>query len=230
MRWPSRRSRGGGGPATGVGAALRPVPPVVLTILPVVLATLRVALIAAGASLAPSSVPAQEFACPARLSCSLARSCREAVGMWCACGYGRADADKDGVPCEALCGEGSASSRTRVAGIAAQLGCSTSITGNPGTADAPLAGLADRPASLVSQSLSLSSPRPSSRSSSCGARRYCGDMRSCREAVHEWALCGYEGADADKDGVPCESVCGEGNAASRERISRILDELGATAP
>lgn len=36
-------------------------------------------------------------------SCSAASSCAEAVELWCS-GYTRADRDKDGIPCESLCG------------------------------------------------------------------------------------------------------------------------------
>ncbi|MDD2869089.1 excalibur calcium-binding domain-containing protein [Neomegalonema sp.] len=35
-------------------------------------------------------------------SCKAAKSCAEAVELWCG-GYSRADRDKDGVPCENLC-------------------------------------------------------------------------------------------------------------------------------
>lgn len=47
-------------------------------------------------SASASSTPA------ARRSCRAARTCREAVVMWCA-GYRRADGDRDGIPCENVC-------------------------------------------------------------------------------------------------------------------------------
>ena len=52
-----------------------------------------------------------------RRSCRSARSCREAVEMWCG-GYARADGDNDGVPCETVC-----RSRAQVAEIRRAIGC-----------------------------------------------------------------------------------------------------------
>ncbi|WP_367180753.1 excalibur calcium-binding domain-containing protein [uncultured Parasphingopyxis sp.] len=42
----------------------------------------------------------------------------------------------------------------------------------------------------------------------CGNRRYCGQMRSCREAQFYYRQCGVRRLDGDRDGVPCESLCG----------------------
>ncbi|GGD19918.1 excalibur calcium-binding domain-containing protein [Aureimonas glaciei] len=50
-------------------------------------------------------------------SCKAVNSCEEAVRMWCG-GYKRADADKDGIPCENVC-----SSKSEVDDIKAQIGC-----------------------------------------------------------------------------------------------------------
>lgn len=36
------------------------------------------------------------------MSCKSARTCRDAVILWCG-GYSRADADDDGIPCENVC-------------------------------------------------------------------------------------------------------------------------------
>ena len=52
-----------------------------------------------------------------RRSCKAVSSCREAVEMWCG-GYTRADADKDGIPCENVC-----SSKAEVDKIRAEIGC-----------------------------------------------------------------------------------------------------------
>lgn len=41
-------------------------------------------------------------AMPIAASCKQARSCEEAVRMWCD-GYKRADGDGDGIPCENVC-------------------------------------------------------------------------------------------------------------------------------
>lgn len=50
-------------------------------------------------------------------SCKAVSSCEEAVALWCG-GYSRADADKDGIPCENVC-----SSKAQVDDIKAQIGC-----------------------------------------------------------------------------------------------------------
>jgi endonuclease YncB( thermonuclease family) len=42
----------------------------------------------------------------------------------------------------------------------------------------------------------------------CGSRRTCGEMKSCEEARFHLAQCGLSGLDRDKDGVPCEALCG----------------------
>lgn len=38
----------------------------------------------------------------ARVTCKQVSSCEEAVQIWCN-GYGRADGDSDGIPCENVC-------------------------------------------------------------------------------------------------------------------------------
>lgn len=54
---------------------------------------------------------------PIRMTCKSVNSCREAVELWCG-GYSRADADRDGVPCENVCG-----SREEVVAIEEEIGC-----------------------------------------------------------------------------------------------------------
>lgn len=41
----------------------------------------------------------------------------------------------------------------------------------------------------------------------CGAKRYCNEMSSCKEALHYLRDCGLSRLDGDGDGVPCESLC-----------------------
>jgi hypothetical protein len=41
----------------------------------------------------------------------------------------------------------------------------------------------------------------------CGAKKYCGEMTSCREAIFYLRKCRLTRLDADRDGVPCESIC-----------------------
>lgn len=42
---------------------------------------------------------------------------------------------------------------------------------------------------------------------SCGAKRYCREMRSCAEARFYLLQCGLNRLDGDGDGVPCEEIC-----------------------
>lgn len=42
------------------------------------------------------------------------------------------------------------------------------------------------------------------------AKKYCKDMSSCEEAYYKLNTCGHKRLDRDKDGVPCESICGGG--------------------
>ena len=42
----------------------------------------------------------------------------------------------------------------------------------------------------------------------CGTKRYCKEMGSCAEARHFLTVCGVTSLDRDKDGIPCESICG----------------------
>lgn len=43
----------------------------------------------------------------------------------------------------------------------------------------------------------------------CGKKRYCKQMTSCKEAIFYLKQCGLKKLDRDKDGVPCESICGK---------------------
>ncbi|WP_419851650.1 excalibur calcium-binding domain-containing protein [Actinobacillus pleuropneumoniae] len=41
----------------------------------------------------------------------------------------------------------------------------------------------------------------------CG-KRTCSQMNSCEEARFHLTQCGVSSLDRDKDGIPCESLCG----------------------
>jgi endonuclease YncB( thermonuclease family) len=45
------------------------------------------------------------------------------------------------------------------------------------------------------------------RAMSCGAKKACGDMKSCEEAMYYLYQCGLGKLDRNRDGVPCESLC-----------------------
>lgn len=52
------------------------------------------------------------------------------------------------------------------------------------------------------------SPGPPARADyTCGAKRTCGEMASCREARFHHETCGLGRLDGDDDGVPCEKLC-----------------------
>lgn len=41
----------------------------------------------------------------------------------------------------------------------------------------------------------------------CGKKTYCTQMTSCKEVMFYFKTCGLSRLDADKDGIPCESLC-----------------------
>jgi len=47
-----------------------------------------------------------------------------------------------------------------------------------------------------------------SKKKGCGSKRTCKQMRSCSEAYHYLKNCGLRRLDRDKDGIPCEKICG----------------------
>lgn len=56
-------------------------------------------------------------------------------------------------------------------------------------------------------SQSLQGPTSSNGNFSCVGKTTCGQMESCEEAHFYLNNCGLNRLDADKDGVPCESLC-----------------------
>lgn len=51
-------------------------------------------------------------------------------------------------------------------------------------------------------------------------RRSCSAASTCEEAVAMWCG-GYSGADRDRDGIPCESVC-----RSKSQVDAIRQRIG----
>lgn len=43
----------------------------------------------------------------------------------------------------------------------------------------------------------------------CGDKKTCKQMKSCEEAKFYLEKCGLKKLDKDKDGIPCESICGK---------------------
>jgi hypothetical protein len=55
---------------------------------------------------------------------------------------------------------------------------------------------------------------------SCGKKRFCKEMKSCEEALFHLNECKRKNLDRNKDGVPCEKLCGE-NAQYAENNIKI---------
>lgn len=50
--------------------------------------------------------------------------------------------------------------------------------------------------------------QPSGAKFTCEGKYKCGQMNSCDEAYFYLQQCGVGKLDRDKDGIPCESICG----------------------
>ena len=42
----------------------------------------------------------------------------------------------------------------------------------------------------------------------CGAKKFCKEIKSCEEALFHLQQCKRKSLDRDKDGIPCEKLCG----------------------
>jgi hypothetical protein len=51
----------------------------------------------------------------------------------------------------------------------------------------------------------------------CGEKTYCTQMSSCAEAMFHLQSCGLLRLDRDRDGVPCETLCGPSRGGSTRR-------------
>jgi hypothetical protein len=58
-------------------------------------------------------------------------------------------------------------------------------------------------------------PRPGNPPWRCGEKTYCTQMTSCEEAMFHYRSCGLLRLDGDRDGVPCERLCGGGRSTRR---------------
>jgi len=43
----------------------------------------------------------------------------------------------------------------------------------------------------------------------CGNKKHCSEMVACAEAKHDFSQCGVKALDGDRDGTPCENLCGD---------------------
>jgi len=57
------------------------------------------------------------------------------------------------------------------------------------------------------------------RADACGTKYYCGDMNNCAEASYYYKACGLRRLDRDRDGIPCETICGKDHP-TYERLLR----------
>lgn len=131
---------------------------------------------------------ARAFDC-AETKCPAITSCAEAAYKLLVCGHHKRDADGDGIPCENLCGDDKEVFRKRVAAQWPE--------------GLPAAGSAPAPAALATPATPMAS------GFKCGSKRTCRQMISCEEARFHLTTCGVRSLDQDRDGVPCNSLCGE---------------------
>jgi hypothetical protein len=143
--------------------------------LPVLVASLM-ALFAAPAS-------GQEL-CGTKSLCKEMTTCAEAKYFLDQCGLGRLDADKDGIPCESVCGKSDA---TMAARMNAQPFAASS-------ADGSALGL-------------TSNAAPAEAEFQCGSKRTCRQMNSCAEATFHFESCGVQSLDGNGDGIACNGLC-----------------------
>ena len=120
---------------------------------------------------------AQAFSCTVEKYCGNMRNCAEAVFHLRQCGYFARDGDKDGIPCERLCGKTTATMNRR---LKAQ-----------GYRPGAVRLFAD----------------PAGQKFSCDRRKTCRQMVSCDEAKFHLNTCGNRRLDGNSDGIPCNSLC-----------------------
>lgn len=111
--------------------------------------------------------------------CKSIRSCKEALYLLEVCGLTRLDRDKDGIPCEAVCGK-------RLTPILKAMKNSLKNQ-KPNSA----LGFISTPSATMK----------------CGAKKYCREMISCEEAKFHMNKCGLKTLDGDHDGLPCNKLC-----------------------
>ncbi|WP_424956142.1 excalibur calcium-binding domain-containing protein [Hyphomicrobium sp. 1Nfss2.1] len=128
-------------------------------------------------------MPAHAFDCAEKL-CGQMMNCAEAYYHLSACGEGARDADNDGIPCENVCGK-TMDEYLRRRGPTLP-GMTAPLPKSDGVPDG-----AEETQSFI-----------------CAGKRKCGEMQSCAEARFYLTTCGVRALDRDKDGVPCESLCG----------------------
>lgn len=115
--------------------------------------------------------------------CKNIKSCNEALYHLEICGLARLDRDKDGIPCEAICGSSPTSA------LKAMKETLKAVPNSP----------------LPANNLGLLSN--SDEGYQCGTKKYCREMVSCEEATFHLNKCGLKQLDGDRDGKPCNRLC-----------------------
>jgi hypothetical protein len=140
-----------------------------------------------GWSVATLAMSATANACGVKRYCKQMANCAEASYYLTQCDLKRLDRDRDGIPCEKICGKTFATYQRRVSAQTGGKGMALFVAGVGG----PLSG----------------APVGPSPSFKCGAKRFCKDMNSCAEARFYLTKCGAKGLDGNRDGIPCNSLC-----------------------
>jgi len=117
--------------------------------------------------------------CGSKRYCGDMDTCAEAYHYLTQCGRTGLDRDRDGIPCEKMCGKSLATMHDRIAA---------------------------QPFDLPEQAVGLLAVSPAEELT-CGSKRTCTEMNTCAEAMHYLNACGLSSLDIDQDGTPCEGLC-----------------------
>ncbi len=120
--------------------------------------------------------------CSVEKTCSQMSSCAEATYYFRVCGHAQRDADHDGIPCEAICGNTMTLFQQRLA-------ASGGAAFVPGTVKA------------------VAQPSGGQEAFSCRVKKSCKQMTSCAEAKYQLTQCGNRRLDGNHDGIPCNALC-----------------------
>lgn len=72
-------------------------------------------------------------------------------------------------------------------------------------------------AALLPGLAAAQAPREATPPWRCGEKTHCTRMTSCAEAMFHFRTCGLARLDRDRDGVPCETLCGSRHGSTRRR-------------
>ena len=72
---------------------------------------------------------------------------------------------------------------------------------------------------LVILTVLVFAPQVASAQFKCNTKKTCSRMLNCAEAVFQLRQCGARARDRDKDGIPCESICGKTKAQMSRKLA-----------